>query len=1308
MSTYNTLSAKSCLQRHSLQAFVRHQCLDVLFLQETREDTDAVRTVDGVRRFASLSDQGQLGCQIWVDTTRNPKAWDTRSFAVLHSHPRLLAIRATFNGQPLLLISGHARTSKTREEDVQAWWNMLDSFLRRAPRGHTPIFGLDANAHWAASTPHNANACHMEALMDHHALCFSGTRDDSGNPLQTWTSPQGQAFCLDYMLLPDAWRDHLHVHGTRPILDEHAGIDHEPLLVELDIHVGPSASSQRLRLDVEKMHTDEGRKVIEAIFRSTPSPAWEVDVDTHLLMINKHFQQQLQRHFRAPRAQPRNPVVSPDTWALLVKKRMLRRQHSRRSATWARESLSFCFRTWAANSTSETASASASTFLRKLARVVIAETLYSSRLKCLTKRIRASARSDEASFTKRVFAEATREGPARKAHLIRAVLKSGRRYKPPGAAIVLKDGDQEITEPAQVLRSLGQHFARAEQATAMPMCQLNEELLPQQQPGWMDAQQLPTVADLARGFAGLKRRKAPGLSGICGDFYQAAPALAAAQHYPLILKMAARGAAPILWTGSLSIPLAKPAKDRFLVTGYRAIALLESSAKAVGRALRPQLLAGLENVVHPGTAGARRGFPLEVPSLTGQAFLDYLKANRQNGALLYVDGISAFYSTNRVVLGQGTAEERAKWIAALPLEPGVKAVYLDVVQGRSCLEHAQISDMAQRLVSAGFRATWFTTLPEDDLIFKTAAGTIPGAPLADLLLQLAIAPAFNSLQCCLEREGLAVCVGNAPAHLLTWLDDFAVPVTADSAEQLSGRLARTASLTAQALSLTGVAMNFDVGKSEALVQFFGPGAAAAREALYIRAQGRIPVQMPAGHTEQLVCAEHYVHLGSKRNTHCDATHDIQRRKIQATAVCSQVCKRLLRNPELEPAEKRNFLFSLVLGRFLHGMATWALPTAREKTAFRAAYIGLLRPAVRPLLKIPCWRLTHQQICTVLRALMPDEALGLARVRLVAQIKLKGTAFLHQLLREARVWHEQAYQDVQWLVSLQLHGQLERWWQHTDRDRFVDTWPLGLEETRNLLRKARKVCISRREKDAPAIVRHAAALAQAEQQGLLHFRLPDLKASHSCPECRGRFSTPAALAAHRSKTHGRKAPQQAASGTVCYCCQKQFWSTRRLREHMRRSAGCAATFAQADLDAVPDEVLGSSLMPVTQFIGPAPWWSTLQPSTEEQVATAMPSSATNLYATFCAIQQLTEVPVFLRQAVLSDRELLGSFLADHSGARSATVPQQEFALLWAQSFLADSALSDFEAAGFRLVQRKGDMLLASSPVMSDLLTAWTAC
>ncbi|CAE7501382.1 unnamed protein product [Symbiodinium sp. KB8] len=1299
--TYNTLSSRSCLQKRSLHSFLKFQSIDVFALQETRETVEPVRVIDGVHRFASQAVQGQLGCQIWVDVTKQKDAWDLQAFAIVHSNPRLLIVRAKLRQQPVLLISGHARTTAASEQEVQEWWDMLDDAMRRAPRGCVPLIGVDANAHWSASTPTNANACHMEAVMNKLNLASSGTHLADGQPITTWTSPQGVPFCLDYVLLPKEWRAATTVHGAIPILDEHSGIDHDPLLVELEVHLESNVQGSRKRLDVERMHTSEGKRDIEYIFRTAPCPPWSVDVDTHLQCLNQHFQKQLLRHFPAPARQPRSPVTSPDTWALLLRKRMLRRAHHARARAWAQECLRFCFQTWA--HTGEAAGTREGSFVRRLARDVIATTVYGGKMRLLVRSIRRSAKSDEARFTRHVFQEAANAGPARKAHLIRAVLKTGRRYRPARAAIILKDDQGDIVDQDEVLQRLGEHFAKAEQASPEPLATLQGETRPTA-PAQLEVGSLPTLADLARGFASLKSRKAPGISGLCADFYKAAPALAAVHHLPLVLKMASRETAPLLWSGSLSVPLAKPAKDRFDVTGYRAIALLEASAKAVGKAMRPQLLAGLERIVHPGTAGARQGLPLELPSLTGQVFLDYLKSTQTSGALLYVDGISAFYATNRAILGQGDDEQRRQWIAQLPIEVAIKEIYLDLVSGESCLQHAQVEAMTQRLVQAGFTATWFATRPQHEVIFRTRAGTIPGAPLADILFQIVAAPAFDCLQQCLDREDLSVSIQGCSAHLMTWLDDFAVPITADNPADLPARLSRTAALTSQALAITGIAMNFGVGKSEAIVQFHGHGREKARAQLFVQQRGKLPVSLPAGKNEQLACVDRYIHLGSCRNPECQALPDIQRRKIEAATVCKHVRQRLLRNPSLTLDERRHYLLSLVISRFMHGMATWPLHTKKERSAYRAAYMGLLRPAVRPLLSVPCWKMTQEQVCTVLKALTADEAISIARARLVAQIAAKGTDFLKALLHASGHWRTAAFWDVGWLVSLQLDSRLTAWWRHADVDSFVSSWPLTVEDTRLLLRKARRSCIDARSPEIKACLRQAQALAVAEQRGLLHFSLPDKAGAYPCRECPASFSTAAARASHYQKVHSMPAPQRAAIGTACLCCRKQYWSTKRLREHLRHVATCRQVYSAADLSAQDDEVIGASQCPVVPFVGPIPWWATLRPPEEEHRAPVTPPVAQVSSRIPPAVRQISDLPAFMKHMARADGTEVESFLADYGGARSEENTFLRFAVDWTRAYHTEGLRGDFEAEGLMLVQTRGALLLAETAVMQELLRA----
>ncbi|CAE7816813.1 unnamed protein product [Symbiodinium sp. CCMP2592] len=1300
--TYNTLSARSALQRHSLQTFMRSQGLEILALQETRESPDPVRIVDGIYRFASAAPAGQCGCQIWVDTRCHSGKWDLRSFAIVHSHPRLLAITAVYAGQRVALLSGHARTSVSTQEEIHEWWQLLHSVLRAMPRGHIPVICADTNARWQGATACNCNAYHMEEFLQHHDLASSGTVDYQGRPVTTWRSPNGKPACLDFVMFPRSWQPSVSNLGTVDILDEHAGIDHQPLLIHMKLCFEEHTAHKTQRFDVHAMHTAEGKQCIQEIFRGAPQPSWEVGVDEHLATLNAYFQCELGKRFKTPHKKPRNPVISATTWQLLQCKRQMRRAHQGRTASQQYSLLRSTFRAWRDQGNPVKTRAHAKAFRQEVVHRMAKDTCYCLTIRRLSKLAKRSTKQDEAQYTRHAFQEAHQDGPVRLAHLIRAVLKTGRRYQAPRLAITLRQEGELITDRAEVLRRMGQHFAQAEMADSLSFASLRDQ---SESPdaGHLEASSMPSVGDLAHGFASLKPRKAPGLSGLPGDFYRASPSLAAATHYPLVLKMAARGQSPLLWSGSLSVPLAKPMKCPLTPAGYRAIALLEAAAKATGKAMRQSLLQGLENIVQPGTAGARRAVPMEVPAMTGQAYLDFLKSSAQTGALLYVDGVSAFYSTNRHILCQGSEADRIQWVQGLPIEDSIKQAYREITLDRTALDRAELDKIIQRLVHANFECTWFTTLPDDPQVHRTRAGTVPGAPLADLLFQLAIAASYQCMRDCLRAEGLLVTVQGTEAVLLTWLDDFAAPVGACKPSDLPHRLSRTASITAQALSTSGIAMNFAPGKSEAIVIVQGSGAQKVRTELFVTGQGTIPVDMPNSPQAQLVCTEHYVHLGTKRTPECSAVPDIQRRQAAANVVCTKVCTRLLRNPVLTRTEKCHYYFSLVLNRFLHGLATWPMSTRKERECYRAAYLGFLRRAVKPLHGYHCWRMTDQHVCIAIGALLPEEALHVGRIRILSQIAAHGTTFLGELLAASQSWLHQAQTAVHWAVQLVPTARLSEWLQQTPQGRDLLSWPLDAAGTRSFLKRVRTKAVQSRAHLEPLVATRAKALHKAEAQGMLVVKLLTGAATHRCAQCGQLCSTPSALAAHCEKVHGRRAPCRSAIGTSCQACSQEFWSTTRLREHLRRARCCSATYVGADLDPQPDEELGTKQCPVQPFHGPRPFWATLRPAPEQANTTTPSFAAGSLIQLLTTVHEVADLPSLLKRwwQVTDSDEVEATRSQVISLPRDSMSPACKFAAEWIQFCSATTWVSPFSAEGLTAVRSSDKLMIAEDSVIQEL-------
>ena len=144
-------------------------------------------------------------------------------------------------------------------------------------------------------------------------------------------------------------------------------------------------------------------------------------------------------------------------------------------------------------------------------------------------------------------------------HHLRAVLKTGRRYKAPTAlpTLIALSGEPCLDRDS-FLQCLGLHFATAERAVAQDFSalQLENSIVPADT--MVQVAELPTLEEYAAGFSHLKTGKASGISGIPAEVYRAAPLRAARAHYTLLLKSVSNGRSPTIWRGGVSIPIAKP------------------------------------------------------------------------------------------------------------------------------------------------------------------------------------------------------------------------------------------------------------------------------------------------------------------------------------------------------------------------------------------------------------------------------------------------------------------------------------------------------------------------------------------------------------------------------------------------------------------------------------------------------------------------------------------------------------------------------------------------------------------------------
>ena len=160
----------------------------------------------------------------------------------------------------------------------------------------------------------------------------------------------------------------------------------------------------------------------------------------------------------------------------------------------------------------------------------------------------------------------------------------------------------------------------------------------------------------------------------------------------------------------------------------------------------------------------------------------------------------------------------------------------------------------------------------------------------------------------------------------------------------------------------------------------------------------------------------------------------------------------------------------------------------------------------------------------------------------------------------------------------------------------------------------------------------AALHQAIQDlGCTFVRLPQggrAAGTTPCPDC-GQLFQGAACAAHRSRVHGRKGLGSFAFGTACQVCSTEYWLPERLRDHLRRSAQCAATYAASDVeDATSSHVQPACRqLPPTRLPGPAPWWATLRPTASEPPPTPTLAPEPNMHKVFGPFQSQMDFTAF---------------------------------------------------------------------------------
>ena len=193
----------------------------------------------------------------------------------------------------------------------------MQTVLKKVPGRCILCIGCDANAKFepGSNFPDADYAAgpagrQLFDLMLQQSLCSNSLFDCGGRPVCTWTSPNGQDACIDCVLVPKELQDGMRTIGKLEGFADLYDFDHMPLVVEIAWCKSVPTHPNIQRIHARAIDTLEGRQRLEQIYAQAPAVDWSVDVDTHLLIVNRYLHTALAMHFPTSLRQPRKSHFS--------------------------------------------------------------------------------------------------------------------------------------------------------------------------------------------------------------------------------------------------------------------------------------------------------------------------------------------------------------------------------------------------------------------------------------------------------------------------------------------------------------------------------------------------------------------------------------------------------------------------------------------------------------------------------------------------------------------------------------------------------------------------------------------------------------------------------------------------------------------------------------------------------------------------------------------------------------------------------------------------------------------------------------
>ena len=171
-----------------------------------------------------------------------------------------------------------------------------------------------------------------------------------------------------------------------------------------------------------------------------------------------------------------------------------------------------------------------------------------------------------------------------------------------------------------------------------------------------------------------------------------------------------------------------------------------------------------------------------------------------------------------------------------------------------------------------------------------------------------------------------------PAPIVAWIDDIALPLPCSKAAELDTLLQQTMKVVHSVFHGFGLRLNCNRGKTEAVVQYRGPGAPAKRRDRFIHEFSQLDIP---GHPS-LHIATHYTHLGLVVAQNCELRQDLKTKLGKAAAAFRSMGRAIFHNKKLAIQTRLKLFDMLILPILFYGSGCWPLLPARLFNSFASA------------------------------------------------------------------------------------------------------------------------------------------------------------------------------------------------------------------------------------------------------------------------------------------------------------------------------------------------------------------------------------